>query len=72
MTQTGSVPRVQLCGLYRKAVAEAGYPQIPVVALSAQGIEVRPVSISLKGLHKAVISLLYGDLIVRVSMKPAV
>ena len=38
------------------------------VALSAQGIESSPgFSISLKGLHKAVISLLYGDLIVRVS-----
>ena len=69
MTQTGGACRASnYVGFIRKAVAEAGYPQIPVVALSAQGIESSPgFSISLKGLHKAVISLLYGDLIVRVS-----
>lgn len=69
MTQTGGACRASnYVGFIRKAVAEAGLPQIPVIALSAQGIETSPgFQISLKGLHKAIISLLYGDLIVRVS-----
>lgn len=69
MSQTGGACRASnYVGFIRKAVAEAGYPQIPVVALSTQGIETSPgFKISLKGLHKAVIALLYGDLIVRVA-----
>ena len=69
MSQTGGACRASnYVGFIRKAVAEAGYPQIPVVALSTQGIEPSPgFKISLKGLHKAAIALLYGDLIVRVT-----
>lgn len=69
MTQTGGACRASnYVGFIRKAVAEAGYPQIPVIALSIQGIETSPgLQFSIKGIHRSVISLLYGDLIVRVS-----
>lgn len=69
MTQTGGACRASnYVGFIRKAVAEAGYPQIPVIAISMQGIETSPgLKFRLQGIHKSVLSLLYGDLIVRVS-----
>lgn len=69
MTQTGGACRASnYVGFIRKAVAEAGHPQIPVIALSAQGIETSPgFKLGLGVLKKAVLSLLYGDLIARLS-----
>lgn len=69
MTQTGGACRASnYVGFIRKALAEAGYPQIPVIALSAQGIEksegfkITPIMA-----QKGVLSILYGDLIMRLS-----
>ena len=69
MTQTGGACRASnYVGYIRKALEEAGYPDIPVIALSAQGIETNPgFSVTLKLAHKLIISILYGDLIMRLS-----
>lgn len=69
MTQTGGACRASnYVGFIRKAVTEAGHPQIPVIALSAQGIETSPgFKLTLPVLKKAVLSLIYGDLIARIS-----
>ena len=69
MTQTGGACRASnYVGFIRKALAEAGYPNIPVIALSAQGIETNPgFNITLTLGHKLIIAVLYGDLIMRVS-----
>ncbi|MDY3005905.1 2-hydroxyacyl-CoA dehydratase [Anaerococcus porci] len=73
MTQTGGACRASnYVGYIRKALKDAGYPQIPVIALSAQGIEshsgfdLKKVS-SIPMLINIVRSLLLGDLINRVS-----
>lgn len=73
MTQTGGACRASnYVGYIRKALKDAGYPQIPVIALSAQGIEshsgfdLKKVS-NIPLLINALRSLLLGDLINRVS-----
>ena len=69
MTQTGGACRASnYVGFIRKALEEAGYPNIPVIALSAQGIETNPgFKVTYKLGHKLIISILYGDLIMRLS-----
>ncbi len=69
MTQTGGACRASnYVGYIRKALEEAGYPNIPVIALSAQGIETNPgFNITFKLGHNLIISILYGDLIMRLS-----
>ncbi len=43
ITQTGGMCRAtNYFGLIRKALVDAGYPQIPVIAISTQGIEDNP------------------------------
>ena len=73
MTQTGGACRASnYVGYIRKALKDAGYPQIPVIALSAQGIEshsgfdLKKVS-NIPLLINLIRSLLLGDLINRVS-----
>ena len=40
ITQTGGMCRAtNYFGLIRKALIDAGYPQIPVIAISTQGLE---------------------------------
>jgi predicted CoA-substrate-specific enzyme activase len=73
MTQTGGACRASnYVGYIRKALRDSGYPNIPVIALSAQGIETNSgfdvVSVkSIPFLIAATRSLLLGDLINRVS-----
>ena len=69
MSQTGGACRASnYVGYIRKALIEAGYPQIPVIALSAQGIETNEgFNLSTSMLNKSLMSMLYGDLIMRVS-----
>lgn len=69
MTQTGGACRASnYVGYIRKALSEAGYPNIPVIALSAQGIETNSgFEISAPLAHKMLISMLYGDVIMRLS-----
>lgn len=73
MSQTGGACRASnYVGFIRKALKDAGYGHIPVLAASIQGIERHPgfrftkrqlVSIGKKGVQ----DLLYGDLIMRLS-----
>ncbi|MDO5018434.1 MAG: acyl-CoA dehydratase activase-related protein [Lagierella massiliensis] len=69
MTQTGGACRASnYVGYIRKALVEAGHPNIPVIALSAQGIETNEgFDISLTLAHKLVLGMLYGDLIMRLA-----
>lgn len=73
MTQTGGACRASnYVGYIRKGLRDAGYPNIPVIALSAQGIEtnagfdIRKPS-TLPMLSKALRAILLGDLINRVT-----
>lgn len=75
MSQTGGACRASnYVGYIRKGLKDAGYPNIPVIALSAQGIEKSPGFdlISLKNaplLKKMLRSILLGDLINRLANK---
>ncbi|MBQ4347475.1 MAG: 2-hydroxyacyl-CoA dehydratase, partial [Firmicutes bacterium] len=67
-TQTGGGCRASnYIGLIRKALKNAGYPQIPVISLSMGGLEKNPgmkftATLGLKALQ----GILYGDLFMRV------
>lgn len=73
ISQTGGACRASnYVAFIRKALKDAGYGHIPVLALSAQGIERHPgINMGLpkaqRILRKAVIGMLYGDLIMRLS-----
>jgi predicted nucleotide-binding protein (sugar kinase/HSP70/actin superfamily) len=68
MTQTGGGCRASnYVGFVRKALAKAGMEQIPVISLSAQGLEKNPgMKYTLGFVHKAMQALIYGDLLMRV------
>ncbi|MDE7406349.1 MAG: 2-hydroxyacyl-CoA dehydratase, partial [Clostridiales bacterium] len=67
MTQTGGGCRAtNYIALIRRALKSAGMPQIPVVSLSAQGLEKNPgFKIGLKELIPLANALVYGDLLMR-------
>ena len=67
ITQTGGMCRAtNYYGLIRKALVDAGYPQIPVIALSTQGIESNPgFQITLPLVHRAVKALILGDVLLK-------
>ena len=67
MTQTGGGCRAtNYIALIRRALKSANMPQVPVVSLSAQGIEKNPgFKIGLGMLNSLVNSLIYGDLLMR-------
>ncbi|WP_311491793.1 acyl-CoA dehydratase activase-related protein [uncultured Anaerococcus sp.] len=73
MTQTGGACRASnYVGYIRKGLKDAGYPNIPVIALSAQGIEKSPGFdlLSFKNIplmKKILRSILLGDLLNRVA-----
>jgi predicted nucleotide-binding protein (sugar kinase/HSP70/actin superfamily) len=64
ITQTGGMCRAtNYVGLLRKALAEAGYPQVPVIALSTRGIEHNPgFQLSFSLVHRAMRAVALGDL----------
>ncbi|KFI53034.1 activator of 2-hydroxyglutaryl-CoA dehydratase [Bifidobacterium biavatii DSM 23969] len=67
ITQTGGMCRAtNYFGLIRKALIDAGYPQIPVIAISTQGLEDNP---GFKAtpvlLHRAIKALILGDLLMK-------
>jgi len=68
MTQTGGGCRASnYIGLLRKALRDAGFENVPVVSLSATGIEKNPgFKYSLKLIDKAMMALTYGDLLMNV------
>lgn len=69
ITQTGGGCRAtNYIGFLRKGLYEAGFKDIPVISLSATGIEDNGVmdNISLKLIHKVIMSAIYGDLLMKV------
>lgn len=67
MTQTGGACRASnYVGYIRKGLADMGYPQVPVIALSAQGIEVSEgFTVGPRLMHKAAYAIVAGDLLNR-------
>ncbi len=68
ITQTGGGCRAtNYIGFIRRALEKAGMPQIPVVSLSASGLEKNPgLKITPKLLMRAMQALVYGDVFMRV------
>ncbi|MCL2388380.1 MAG: 2-hydroxyacyl-CoA dehydratase, partial [Defluviitaleaceae bacterium] len=68
MSQTGGGCRASnYIGFIRKAFAKAGFSHIPVVSLSALGLEKNPgFKFTTKLINKAMQALIYGDLLSRV------
>lgn len=71
MTQTGGGCRAtNYVGFIRRALAKAGHPQIPVIALSVQGIEKNSgFKFTPKVIKSAMQALIFGDLFMRVVYK---
>ena len=67
ITQTGGMCRAtNYFGLIRKALIDAGYPQIPVIAISTQGIEDNPGFKATPALlHRVIKALIIGDLLMK-------
>lgn len=65
ITQTGGMCRAtNYAALLRKGLADAGYGQVPVIALSGQGLEDNPGFEFTAGfLHRAVQAIMLGDMI---------
>jgi predicted nucleotide-binding protein (sugar kinase/HSP70/actin superfamily) len=68
ITQTGGGCRASnYVGFIRRALAKAGMPQVPVIALSANGIEKNEgMKYTPKLLQKALQAIVYGDIFMRV------
>jgi predicted nucleotide-binding protein (sugar kinase/HSP70/actin superfamily) len=68
MSQTGGVCRASnYIGFIRKALKDAGFGNVPVIAVSAQGIETNPgFTYSLDMAKKCMMAVIYGDLLNRV------
>ena len=68
ITQTGGGCRAtNYIAFLRKALKDAGFENIPVISLNAVGLESNPgFKITLTLLKKAVMGILYGDLLMRV------
>ena len=67
ITQTGGMCRAtNYFGLIRKALIDAGHPQIPVIAISTQGLEDNPgFKVTPALLHRTVKALILGDLLMK-------
>lgn len=68
ITQTGGGCRASnYISFLRKALNDSGLNNVPVISLSAQGLENHPgIKITPSLINKALIALLYGDLLMRV------
>ncbi|MBC8591024.1 2-hydroxyacyl-CoA dehydratase [Wansuia hejianensis] len=71
ITQTGGVCRASnYVGFLRKALKEAGFDHIPVISVSAQGIETNPgFTFTYDMIKRGIMATLLGDLLMRVSLK---
>ncbi len=71
ITQTGGMCRAtNYVALLRKALKDAGYPQVPVLAVSVQGLESNPgFSLSPGIVHAAIQALVLGDLLQNVLLR---
>lgn len=65
ITQTGGVCRAtNYAALLRKGLRDAGYPQVPVIAMSLQGFEDNPgFSLTAPMIHKGIQSVTLGDML---------
>lgn len=68
ISQTGGGCRAtNYIGFLRKAMVDAGFPHVPVISLNALGLEKHPgFKLSLKLIDRAMMALVYGDLLMRV------
>lgn len=68
ISQTGGGCRAtNYIGFLRKALKDAGFENIPVISLNANGMEKNPgFKFSLKFLNKVMMALIYGDLLMNV------
>ncbi len=71
ITQTGGMCRAtNYVGLLRKGLKDAGYPQVPVLAVSTQGLETNPGFKLSAGLaYRAIQGLVLGDLLQNVLLR---
>lgn len=71
ITQTGGMCRAtNYVGMLRKGLKDAGFPQIPVLAVSAQGLEDHPgFKLSAGLLHRGIQALVLGDLLQNVVLR---
>ncbi|MFV0430403.1 MAG: acyl-CoA dehydratase activase-related protein [Arachnia sp.] len=71
ITQTGGMCRAtNYVGLLRKALADAGYPQVPVLAVSLQGLESNPgFKLSPAMIHPVLQALVLGDLLQTLTLR---
>lgn len=68
LTQTGGGCRAtNYIGFLRKALKDAGFPKVPIISLNAQGMEKNPgFTITPKLANRALMAMIYGDLLMRV------
>ena len=68
ISQTGGGCRAtNYVGFLRKALMDAGFPNVPIISLNAQGMEKNPgFTITPKLANKALMGLIYGDLLMKV------
>ena len=71
ITQTGGMCRAtNYVGLLRKGLKDAGYPQVPVLAVSAQGLETNPGFELTAGMaNRAIQAMVLGDLMQNVLLR---
>ncbi len=71
ITQTGGMCRAtNYAGLLRKALLDAGYPQVPVLAISVQGLEPSPgFKMTPAMAHRAFQAFVLGDLLQNVLLR---
>ncbi|MDY2941372.1 MAG: acyl-CoA dehydratase activase-related protein [Varibaculum sp.] len=71
ITQTGGMCRAtNYAGLLRKGLKDAGYPQVPVIAISAQGLEENPgFRITVPMIHAGLQAVTLGDLLQRLVLR---
>lgn len=71
ITQTGGMCRAtNYAGLLRKALKDAGFPQVPVIAISVQGLEENPgFRLSAGMIHRGLQAITIGDVLQRVLLR---
>lgn len=71
ITQTGGACRAtNYIAFIRKALEDAGFPEVPVISLSASGLEENPgFRYSFRMVKKAVMAIVYGDLLMRTLLR---
>ncbi len=62
ITQTGGQCRAtNYIGLLRRALSDAGFGEIPVISISAQGLEKSGFKLTPGLIHRAIMAVVYGD-----------